>query len=236
MAELFFLGAQVLFGMRAWRDFAGNALDHLNSSAFESLDLVGIIREQPHACHAESLENSTWKREVAMVRLESQALIRLHGVETLVLQFVSLQLGHQADTASFLLFIDENPCTFFGDHRQREFELLPAVAAQRVKDVSSEALRVHADQRRGRLHIAHHQRDCFFDAAIAVGGGVSAKAVDAELAPARGELGRCHPFDCVFVHKFIIAAAMRRADQPRARNGKMASCLEATGEPFRVAG
>ena len=52
MAELFFLGAEVLFGVRTGSDFAGNALEDLDPGALKRLNLVRIVREQPHARHA----------------------------------------------------------------------------------------------------------------------------------------------------------------------------------------
>jgi hypothetical protein len=57
-----------------------------------------------------------------------------------------------------------------------------------MKNVSRQTLRVNANQGRGGFHVAHYQGDRFFDAAITVGTGLSAKAVDAEPAPAGGKI------------------------------------------------
>ena len=57
MAELFLLGFQILFGVRAGLDFAGHALDDFDAGTFESLDLLGIIREQAHLAYAERFEH-----------------------------------------------------------------------------------------------------------------------------------------------------------------------------------
>jgi hypothetical protein len=57
-----------------------------------------------------------------------------------------------------------------------------------MKNVSRQTLRVDADQGRRGFHVAHYKGDRFFDAAITVGTGLSAKAVDAELAPAAGKI------------------------------------------------
>jgi hypothetical protein len=43
MAEFFLLGFKVFLGVWAGRDFAGDALHHAHSRAFQSLNLVGIV-------------------------------------------------------------------------------------------------------------------------------------------------------------------------------------------------
>ncbi len=83
--------------------------------------------------------------------------------------------------------------------------MLAAVATERVENIAGKTLRMNADQGRGGLHIAHDQGDGFFDAAVAVV-ALAAKAIDAELAPARGEIGGSYLLDFVFTHANIIAA------------------------------
>src|SRR5579872_4513698 len=125
---------------------------------------------------------------------------------------------------------------------------------------------MHPHQRRRRLHISHHQRYGFFHAAISVGSSLSPKTVNPELPPAGRKVRRRNLFDFVFTHAVIIAAGATRhgcaeaaifvtilsngcsplaetywhaalhALHPLARKGKMASCLEGMGRPFRVAG
>ena len=45
-------------------------------------------------------------------------------------------------------FVDQQPAAFLGDGAQRDFQLRPAIAAQAVKHVAGQALRVDAHQRR----------------------------------------------------------------------------------------
>ena len=52
-----------------------------------------------------------------------------------------------------------------------------------MKNVAGQALRMNAHERRRGLHVAGQERNGFFDAAIAIGTGVPAKAVDAKLCP-----------------------------------------------------
>ena len=81
-----------------------------------------------------------------MVRFESKSFVGFYGIQPLVLQFVSLQLRHQADASAFLLFIDQDARALFCNHGQRHFQLFAAVAAQRAEDIAGEALRVDAEQ------------------------------------------------------------------------------------------
>src|ERR1051326_6217332 len=69
---------------------------------------------------------------------------------------------------------------------------------------------MHSDQRRLRLHIAHHQRHRFFYAAGTIGPRHSPKAVNPEPAPAGREVNRRNLLDFVFTHVIMIAAAVKR--------------------------
>jgi hypothetical protein len=46
---------------------------------------------------------------------------------------------------------------------ERQLQLQTAIAAQRAEDVSGEALRVNAHQRRRGVNVAHHQRNQALD-------------------------------------------------------------------------
>ena len=189
MAQLFFLSLEIFLGVRAGSDFAGDAFDDFAlRRVSRAFTLSGLFESRRTRVTPSALRISAGRAEVAVVVLEAEALVGFDGVESGILQFVGLQLGHQADAAALLLLVDENARAFLGDHRERKFQLLAAIAAQGMKDVSGQALRVNANQGRGGFHVAHHQGDGFFDATIAVGTGLSAKAVDAELAPAGGKI------------------------------------------------
>src|SRR5258708_26257733 len=86
--------------------------------------------------------------ELAVIGSETEAFIRFHRVESAVLKRVRLQLCHQANAAALLLFIDQDARSNFGDHRERHFKLLPAIAAQRAKYVAGQTLGMNAHQRR----------------------------------------------------------------------------------------
>ena len=50
MAELFFFGLKVFFGVGAGRYLAGHTLDHLNAGAFQGFDLLGLARSTGALC------------------------------------------------------------------------------------------------------------------------------------------------------------------------------------------
>ena len=156
MPEFLFFGLEILFGVGAGNDFAGDALDHVDSGAFEGVNFFGIVGKQADARDSECFEHLGGQRVVAVVVLEAEAFVGFDGVQSRVLEFVGLQLGHQADAASFLLFVDQDAGAFFSNHREREFQLLATVAAQGVEDVAGQALGMYAYEGRSGFDIAHH--------------------------------------------------------------------------------
>ena len=95
----------------------------------------------------------------AVVGCEAKFNVGLHGVAPLILQFVGLELGHQADAAPLLLLVEQDARTVGGYLAQGEFQLQAAVATERAKNIPGQALRVNPDQRRRRVDIAHNQGD-----------------------------------------------------------------------------
>lgn len=71
MAQFFFLGLEVVFGVGLRFDFAGDAFDDLNSGGFEGSDLVWVIGQQTNLMDAELFEHSRWEFEAAMVGFEA---------------------------------------------------------------------------------------------------------------------------------------------------------------------
>gem|GEM_PF-6598449 len=137
----------------------------------------------------------------AAVGLEAELDVGFHGVEALVLQLIGFEFRHQADAAALLLLIEQNAGASLGDFAQGKLELQAAVAAQRVEDVSGEALGVNAHERRRGVDVAHDQRDRSFHLPVRHGRTVLAghrifddalKAENAEVSPASGEVGVGH--------------------------------------------
>lgn len=213
VSHLFFFGLEIFFGVLARLDFARHTLDYTKSAFFQSFNLVRIIGEQAHAGDSERFENFSWQSEYPVIGFESQAFVGLDRVESSILQLVSLELRHQANTAAFLLFVDQNARPFAGDQGKRQFELLAAIAAKRMEYITGQALGMHAHQRRRGLHVSHDQSYSFFDRVLVpVTAGSCAKTVDPEMSPPRGEIGRSNLLHCRFVHCSIIATVFAPCD------------------------
>jgi hypothetical protein len=96
------------------------------------------------------------------------------------------------------LLIDKNARAFVADALHGKFKLLAAIAAQRTEYVTGEALRVDADDGRPGVDVTEHEGNAAFDATRCgritgpawLGlGDDTFEAVDAEMSPARGEVG-----------------------------------------------
>src|SRR5437868_3685046 len=110
---------------------------------FETDKFPRIIGNRPDRLEAEIEKNLGADSVVAQVRLEAEPLIRFDGIDSLVLKLVGLELVEQADAAALLIEIDDDALSFFGNHFHRGVELPTTVAAQGMKHVARQALRVH---------------------------------------------------------------------------------------------
>ncbi len=134
---------------------------------------------------------------------ETEIEVGVHGVATLVLEGIGLELGHQADPPALVpAQVDDDAATGGDDALEGLVELRAAVAALRAEDVAGQALGVHPDQHRlsfagrasvvGRAcrhHVAVHEREVL--------GGVDGRpeAVGPELTVPGRQPGLGHPLD-----------------------------------------
>ena len=195
MAHLLLLHAQVLLEGVLRRNLRRHAFGHADSCGLQRRYFVGIIRDQAHRIDAHLPQNLRRQLKFPAVRLEAQPQIRFHRVQSLILQFVSAQLGHQADAASLLLLVNQDARTGLGNLAQRQLQLQTAIAAQRMEHVARQALRMDAHQRRRRMNVAHHQRNRFLFLRCGVASVArrlrrvhALEAEDTEMSPARGKI------------------------------------------------
>src|SRR5882724_1127479 len=184
VAHFAFLGFEV--AARDSRDarLAGDALDDLNSRAFELADFFRIVRKQTDFFRAECFQDLRGEIVITRIGGETECFVGFHGVHSAVLQFVRAELVHQADAAAFLRKINQNSRRRLPDFLQRQFELRAAIASQRGKHIPSQALRVHAHQWRGpAFQISAYQRNRFFPRPAAL------ESENGETAVARRQLG-----------------------------------------------
>jgi hypothetical protein len=206
VAQFVLLRLQVVLSVFRGRDFARDAFRDADARTFQGSDLVWIIGEQSHLLNPKSLEDFGRHAELALVGLETKPLIGFDRVEAAVLQRVRLKLGHEPDAATLLLFVDENARALLRDHRKSHFELLAAIAAQRPKNIASQALGVNANERRTGLDVAHDQGNGFFG----FGGRCpQSEPVNQEVSPSGGEISGSNLFDLRRTHSWIISGRVR---------------------------
>lgn len=142
----------------------GNALRHPDSRRFHCRHFLRVVGHEPNRPHSKLLEHLGWQFVGAAVGRVAQFQVCLDGIQPLVLKLVSAKLGHQPNSASLLLLIQQDPRSLRSNLAERQLQLQAAVAAQRSEDIPREALGVNPHQRRRRMHVPHHQRDQALDA------------------------------------------------------------------------
>ena len=197
VAHLVALGFEVAGVELGLGDDGGEAFDNLNAVSFEGGYLFWVVGDEADGGDAEVPEDPGGELELAAVSLEAKLEVGLDGVATLFLKLIGAELGHEADAATFLLFVKENADAGGADGVEGKLKLLAAVAAERVEDVASEALRVDAADGGSSGKIAHDEGDSTLYAEgrgghIDVAGvgvlGAPFKAEDAEVAPGGGKV------------------------------------------------
>src|SRR5438874_12154231 len=115
VAHFFLFGPQVANRMRIRHRLAAELGDHLDAAVCQSAGFAQIVREQANPFDAKIAHDRGRQAEVPAIGLEPEGMIGLDRVETGMLQLVSLQRRYHADSAAFLICIDQEPAAFFGD-------------------------------------------------------------------------------------------------------------------------
>jgi len=148
MPELLFLGPHVIFGrFHRLRD-TGDPFYHPHTRAFQRLDLLWIVRHQPHRADSQVDQDRAGQLITAQVGFETQLLIGLDRIGALILKLIGAQLIEQTDPTAFLIFVNDQAPTLARNGRESQLQLRPAIASKAVKYIASEALRMDAHQRR----------------------------------------------------------------------------------------
>src|SRR5688500_280688 len=96
--------AVVLAGLDLDRDF----LDDVQAVTFDAANLLGVVRHDADVAQAEGAEDLAADAVVALVGGQTEAQVRVDGVEALLLKRVRVQLVRQTDAATFLAEVDEH--------------------------------------------------------------------------------------------------------------------------------
>src|SRR5699024_2491659 len=140
--EALLLGAQVAFVLGARGDQAGDLLTDLDPGLAQLGDLVRVVRQQPDAGDAQGAQNGDDRIVFAGIHRQAQVLVRVGGVQPVLLQRVGAQLVQQPDAAALVAaHVDQVPA-LGGDLRQGGVQLFAAVTAVGAENVPGQAFGV----------------------------------------------------------------------------------------------
>ena len=103
-------------------------LDHFQTVALEPDNFPRVICEEPELSHTQIEKNLCAEPVIAQVSCVSEFRVGLYGVESFLLQLVSVDFCRQPDTAALLSHINQNALAFLFDLPQRGVHLISAVA------------------------------------------------------------------------------------------------------------
>ncbi len=98
-------------------------LDHFETVPLEADNFLRVICQKPELPHAEIEQNLRAQSVIAQVARIAELGVSLHGIETFLLQFVSVDFCRQPDAASFLTHVDQNAVAFLGNLPKRGMQL-----------------------------------------------------------------------------------------------------------------
>jgi glycosyltransferase involved in cell wall biosynthesis len=145
VSKLGFLGAQVANVIGGRLGEQGHLVHQFEPVARESVDLLWIVRVDPHPPDAQVVQDLGPDPVFTQVGLESKGLVGLDRVQPAVLELIGPELVGEADPTPRLPEIQEHRPLFAGELLQRLVQLRFAITALQAEDVSRQAFRMHAD-------------------------------------------------------------------------------------------
>src|SRR6476646_301874 len=103
-------------------------LDHFQTVPLQPHNFLRIIGEEPKLSHAQIEKNLSAEPVVAPISCVSELRVGLYGVESFLLQLVSVDFCRQSDTAALLSHVNQNALAFLLDLPQRGVQLISAIA------------------------------------------------------------------------------------------------------------
>src|SRR5437763_6103972 len=131
MAHLGLFRLEIFCVMRVGFGSNRHLLDHLNAVTLETYILLRIVGQESELAHTEIVKNLRAQSVIAEIGRETELRIGLDGIESFLLQFVSVNFCREADAAPFLAHIKEHAVYFFGDLPESGVRLVPAIASSR---------------------------------------------------------------------------------------------------------
>ena len=100
------------------------------SMAFQTDQLLRIVRQNPYALHPQILQYLGTDAVFTQIRRETKTQIRIDRIQSALLQMVRMQLVSQTDAATFLPHVNDHAAAIRDDPLHRRVQLLAAVATQ----------------------------------------------------------------------------------------------------------
>ena len=123
------LGLEIALVVLVWFNFDGYILYDFEAVCFQAYTLHRVVGEQAHLVYAQVAEHLGTAAVVALVGLEAQVNVGIHGVVSFFLQFLGGNLVHQSYASSFLLHVDNYSLACLVYHLHCLVQLLSAVAS-----------------------------------------------------------------------------------------------------------
>src|SRR6476469_3343717 len=128
MPELRLFCFEIFFVVRIGFSPDRYLLDHFQPVALEADNLLRVICEEPELPHAQIEKNLGAEPVIAQVTRISELCVGFYGIESFLLQLVSVDFCRQSDTAALLSHINQNALTFLLDLPQCRVQLISAIA------------------------------------------------------------------------------------------------------------
>src|SRR6267142_6370944 len=146
MTELFALGIQVPGVVRIGIHLDWDLLDYLKTVTLEANHFFRIVRKQANGSQAKVSQNLRAESVLAQVHAETELLVCLDRVIPLLLQFIRLDLGREANASPFLAHVNDHPATGFRHLSHCLLQLGSTITSARAKHVAGKTLAMHSHQ------------------------------------------------------------------------------------------
>ena len=148
VAHAFFFSMQVTLVIRIRSDFNGYVFGDFQSVSLQSHTFHGVVGHQTHFAHTQFAQNLRSHAVVALIGVVAQMNVGINRIVSLLLEFISRNLSHKSDAASFLIEIKHNAFAFLVNHLHGLVQLFAAITPAAAENITGNARRVNADQHR----------------------------------------------------------------------------------------
>ena len=132
------------------RSFERHAAGDFDAGLDKPVELGRVVGHEHHAGAAQHLQHADRHAIVALVVVEAERGVGIDRVEACVLQLVGPHLVGKTDATALLGEIEDHATARFVEPRQRQLELIAAIAAAGAEHVAGQACRMDANRHRLR--------------------------------------------------------------------------------------